>query len=266
MTNTHTEADSGHRPRILIVDDEPASVGLLLEHLGEQPFDLMVALDAADGLRKAERAPPDLVLLDLNMPHEDGFATCRRLKASPACGDVPVIFLTASTLLAHKLQGFALGCVDYITKPFERDEVLARVNLHVTMKRRFSRLKALGRQASLDAASAPPNREAQLFERATALLNSRMQDPPGLIELARSIGTNERKLTDIFRQRLGMTVFDYLTALRMDTVCHLLEHTDMQIQQIAGEVGFANPGDLTRAFRRHFQVSPTEYRQARQSR
>lgn len=74
MPDTTPTPRPGHRPRILIIDDEPPSVGLLLEHLGQQPFDLMVAPDAADGPRKVERAQPDLILLDLNMPHEDGFS------------------------------------------------------------------------------------------------------------------------------------------------------------------------------------------------
>ena len=111
-------------PRILIVEDEPktaAALRLYLEHGG---FEVDVAADGAEGLRKARRAPPDLVVLDVMLPEVDGLAVCRALRKE---SDVPVLFLTARTMEEDKLRGLGLGADDYVTKPFSPREVVARV-------------------------------------------------------------------------------------------------------------------------------------------
>ncbi len=115
--------------RLLIIDDQPASVGLLLAYLEDSDIDLLVALNGEDGLRIASEGQPDLILLDVQMPLMDGFSVCRRLKADRHTRHIPVIFLSAAIGIEDKLQGFAAGGADYITKPFSAQEVLARVFL-----------------------------------------------------------------------------------------------------------------------------------------
>ena len=249
-------------PRILIIDDQPASVGLLLAYLGDCKLDILVALDGRDGLAKARNGQPDLILLDVSMPDQDGFAVCRQLKADPRTAEVPVIFLSASNEIDDKLQCFASGGADYITKPFLEEEVLARVQVQLQTRRRFRLLQAIAVREVLEDSVGEAHRDEHLFNLAVGILKERMADAPGLVELAHEIGTNERKLTEIFRQHVSMTVFDYLTELRLDTARHLLAGGDKQVQLIADLVGYRNPGDFTRAFRRRFQMSPREYRQA----
>jgi transcriptional regulator GlxA family with amidase domain len=140
--------------------------------------------------------------------------------------------------------------------------VLVRVRAHISTKQRLRSLEAAAAQRALHGAGTRANPEEEIFIKTVSVLEARMADPPGLIELARSLGTNERKLTQIFRRKVGMTVFDYLTELRLDTARRLLEGSAMQIQLIADRVGYSNAGDFTRAFRRRFEVSPREYRKA----
>lgn len=120
---------------LLIVDDKPQNLRLVSDFLAEQGFDLMLTRSGMQALEKARLAPPDLVLLDLRMPGMDGFEVCRRLKADPVTADIPVIFMTAEEDTAHKVEGFELGAVDYITKPVQREEVLARIRHHLQLHR-----------------------------------------------------------------------------------------------------------------------------------
>jgi signal transduction histidine kinase len=120
---------------LLIVDDKPQNLRLLSDFLAEQGFELMLTRSGAQALEKARMATPDLVLLDLRMPEMDGFEVCRRLKADPLTQDIPVIFMTAEDHTAPKVEGFALGAVDYITKPVQREELLARIQHHLQLHR-----------------------------------------------------------------------------------------------------------------------------------
>lgn len=120
---------------ILIVDDTPANLGVLVETLGAAGYQLMVAEDGEEALAQSERTQPDLILLDVMMPGIDGFETCRRLRARPQTHDVPVLFMTALNETADKVKAFAAGGVDYITKPIEHEEAMARVRTHLALRR-----------------------------------------------------------------------------------------------------------------------------------
>lgn len=120
--------------KIFIVDDMPANIGVLNNFLNSKGFTVLIAQDGQSALSKIERAQPDLILLDVMMDGMDGYETCRRLKANSATVDIPVIFTTALSDTLDKIQGLELGAVDYITKPFQQEEVLARINVHLNLR------------------------------------------------------------------------------------------------------------------------------------
>jgi len=121
--------------RLLIIDDIPENIGILFGLLSDQGHEVLIAEDGVTGLETAYSEQPDLILLDVMMPLVDGFEVCRRLKEQPTTQDIPVIFLTALSETHNKISGFQLGAVDYITKPLKHEEVLARVNTHLTVRR-----------------------------------------------------------------------------------------------------------------------------------
>ncbi|WP_437733622.1 response regulator [Sorangium sp. So ce1335] len=134
------------RPRdepanILIVDDMPANLSLLTSMLTAQGYEVRAAISGAMALMSAAAVPPDLILLDVNMPQMDGYEVCRRLKADPRTADVPVIFLSAMTGIGDKVAAFEAGGVDYVTKPFELREVLARVGTQLLLHRQRRELE-----------------------------------------------------------------------------------------------------------------------------
>ncbi len=120
---------------LLLVDDNSTNLQVLYQTLETTGCKLLVAKNGETALSIAQKAPPDLILLDIMMPGIDGFEVCRRLKADPATANIPVIFLSALTDTKDKVQGLQLGAVDYVSKPFQPEEVIARVNTHLTIHR-----------------------------------------------------------------------------------------------------------------------------------
>jgi DNA-binding NtrC family response regulator len=121
--------------RILIVDDTPANIQMLMAILKPVGYQLSVATNGRQALEVIEKVGPDLVLMDVMMPDVDGYEACQQIKASPRWRDVPVIFLTAKTDTADIVRGFEVGAVDYVGKPFNGHELLARVSTHLTLQR-----------------------------------------------------------------------------------------------------------------------------------
>lgn len=119
---------------ILIVDDTPINLEMLFDFLSQAGFTVLIAEDGESAIARAEYAPPDLILLDILMPEMDGFETCRLLKQSQLTQDIPVIFMTALSETLDKVKGFELGAVDYLTKPLQHQEVLARIQLHLKLR------------------------------------------------------------------------------------------------------------------------------------
>ncbi|MBD1909000.1 MULTISPECIES: response regulator [unclassified Leptolyngbya] len=119
---------------ILVVDDTPANLEVVAEALGDAGFEVAIATDGERAIRQATISQPDLILLDVMMPGIDGFETCCRLKTAAATCDIPVIFMTALSDPTDKVKGFNLGAVDYVTKPFQEAELIARVTTHLKLR------------------------------------------------------------------------------------------------------------------------------------
>jgi len=118
---------------ILIIDDIPTNLGVMVDLLETEGHHVLVAKNGAEGMRRAESEQPDLILLDVMMPGENGFSVCRRLKAGAATRHIPVIFMTSLDDLQDKLEGFAAGGVDYVAKPVQIPEVVTRVRTHLEL-------------------------------------------------------------------------------------------------------------------------------------
>jgi DNA-binding response OmpR family regulator len=120
---------------VLIIDDSPTNLRILLKYLKTSGFDVIVAESGEKGLSELEKSPPDIILMDVMMPGIDGFETCKRLKEKEENKEIPVIFMTSLSEVSDKIKGFGAGAVDYITKPFKQEEVLLRLNTHLTIRR-----------------------------------------------------------------------------------------------------------------------------------
>lgn len=149
---------------ILIVDDNPTNLSVLAYALKGAGFSIRIATDGQSAIEQIQDELPELILLDVQMPGIDGFETCKRLKANPTTQDIPIIFMTALADVKSKVKGLSLGAVDYITKPFEQEEVLVRVRIHLQLRHLTKTLQQWNE-----------NLEQQVVERTSALQKAQVQ-------------------------------------------------------------------------------------------
>jgi two-component system, sensor histidine kinase and response regulator len=136
----------GEPGTILVVDDQPENVGLLVDLLGSEGHRVLVALDGAAALERLARTSPDLVILDVMMPGLDGYEVCRRIRASADTKHLPVIFMSALADTSARVRGLEVGAADFVSKPFRQEEVLARVRTHLELGRLHRDLEERNRQ------------------------------------------------------------------------------------------------------------------------
>lgn len=139
--------DTAAKPMVLVIDDAPANIRLLNDLLRDH-YHVLFATAGRDALEQAARCQPALILLDIVMPEMDGYEVCRRLKENSVTADIPVIFLTGCTDAEEVVQGFTLGAVDYVTKPFRSSELLARVSTHLQLRQ--ARLEVSRKNSELE--------------------------------------------------------------------------------------------------------------------
>ncbi|GJM43420.1 MAG: hypothetical protein DHS20C21_02620 [Gemmatimonadota bacterium] len=137
------------RPRILVVDDTVTNRRLLQAILKKKDYEILEAADGDAAIELIHATRPDLILLDIMMPRKDGYEVCRELQTDPATRDIPVIFLSAKTLAEDRVKGLEMGAVDYITKPYDRAEILARVHTHIHLRALTESLELANRDLSL---------------------------------------------------------------------------------------------------------------------
>ncbi len=151
--SSHAKPERGAAAvRVMIVDDAPENLLLLADMLGQQGCDVSSHTSGAAALKAAKLSPPDLILLDITMPEMDGYQVCQTLKAHPRLHDIPVIFLSALDQLDDKIKAFAAGGVDYITKPFQFEDVQARIGIHLRLHRLQQQLEKQNRELRMQVA------------------------------------------------------------------------------------------------------------------
>lgn len=254
MSNEHVKRLKN--VHILIIDDNPHEIDELLSVLKLQGARITVANQPRKGIQLAQVFYPDLIVLDVHMPDVNGFAVCRLLREIPSCQDTPIIFLTSAASVAERVSGLTLGGVDYILKPFAVEEVLARIAIHVQLTKRNQTQADKTQLSSLD-----QHPDQVILQAALRLIAHQLNDLPKLTEIAEQVGTHDKKLSTIFREHLGMTVFAWVREERLRKAQELLARSHMTIEDVSSEVGFTSAANFATAFRERFLVTPTGYRQ-----
>lgn len=257
-SSTHADATSDSRTDVLLIDDSITDLQLLIEMMTLRNLRISVALDGSRGYQQAVLLKPGLVLLDIYMPDMDGFTTCQHLKANPLTRNIPVIFLTGANQLRERLEGFAVGGVDYICKPFEELEVLARVGVHlqrVNLAPEVAVSPLMSGEAAYETA-----RDAALYTAAQKMLRDTVARPPSLERLAKLLGTNRRRLNEVFQALSGQPVFGWFREERLRLAYALVSQSDTPFYQISEKLGYSTHSSFTRAFRLRYGFSPSELR------
>ncbi|NVN91773.1 MAG: response regulator [Desulfuromonadales bacterium] len=222
---THEDLDTAQmdvkKPVILIVDDDANNLAVVSDCLTGFNFTVLVAEDGESAVSRADYALPDLILLDIMMPGMDGYETCRRLKLQDSTRDIPVIFMSALDETGHKVQGLEAGAVDYVTKPFHQEELLARVGVHLSIRELNRRLVEANKllEARVEERTrelAITNRELEVeiaerqaaqeqLQKQTVILEEKVEE---LLAAQKALRTSEQKFRAIFDQSfqlIGLT-------------------------------------------------------------
>lgn len=252
-----------HAPRVLLIENRPDEVRSLLEALRREQFQLTVAFDGMQGYGRAVAQKPDIILLDVELGRTDGFAVCRLLKADPATVEIPVIFVTSRGALEDRLTGLREGAVDYIIKPFEPEEVVARMRAHLRSRNWppvLVNTSETDRSNQIVHATTESS-DQFLVSAAARHVQANLARLPPLAELARRVGTHKKRLTKAFRGQKGLSVFEYVRQERLLLACRLLTQTPLTVAEIAEEAGFSSAANFATAFKAAGGTSPTAYRQ-----
>jgi len=255
---------SSERAHIMVIDDSVEELQVLLATLRRVGHRISLAFDALEGYRRAGVLQPDLILLDVHLGATSGFEVCRLLKADQATAHIPVIFLTAGATLEERLTGLREGGVDYILKPFEPEEVLVRVAVHLTLARRGAQppdgVAEVLREPLASEDEEPHDLDRVIVTAAQRLIESDLANVPPLPALAARVGTHEKRLTRAFRAHTGRTVLEFAREARLLRAQHLLAQTPLGIEELAHAIGFSSAANFTTAFKERFGSTPAAYR------
>lgn len=239
--------------RILLVDDRPEELRLLMHALNHEKYQISIAMDGEQGLARARSSPPDLIVLDVKMPRLNGLDVLRSLRSNAATASVPVIFLSVLGDLNDKLAGFELGAVDYVAKPYDPDEMAARIaaklrDAHASDPHSERHLEAHHTQDAAIAKIAEEFIQANLAERQLAT------------KLQRSLGVSEKRLNAIFISERRQSLAAYISAARFQTAQALLRETDISISDIAEQTGHSSAANFTTSFGQKLGKTPAAFR------
>jgi DNA-binding response OmpR family regulator len=238
--------------RILLVDDSRDQLQPLIDALREGGSRIVFASNGPQAYQRALAVSPNLIAMDVRLQPMDGLTVCRVLTADPRTRAIPVMFLTAANDRGQRIGAFEAGAVDYVLKPFELDEVLARMRVHLT--------RADHEPSAAESADSSGFRDdGTLVRAALEHVLDVPDDLPTLDELARHVGTDTAHLSRAFRNSVGQTAHQYLLEVRLRAGQRLLASTALSVGRIADKTGLQRNA-FTAAFRERFGISPSEYR------
>lgn len=266
MDNTASAELSTTSENVLLIIDDNADIRAYVRSIFEGDYHIIEAVDGQDGLEKATASLPNVVICDLMMPRLDGFGFCKALKRGEATSHIPVVMLTAKATVEDRIEGFGLGADDYLTKPFNRAEIQARVRNLVEQRQR------LYRHFTLDTPEGPaipegteptPVRlaaEQQFLERLTAVVMGQLDNTTLSVEtLAEALNMSRVQLHRKLKALTNTTPSDFIRHIRLGQATQLLQAGDQSVTQVAYAVGFDNLSYFAKVFQERYGVLPSKW-------
>jgi len=242
---------------VLVVEDN-ADVRAFVKGYLTEIYDVPEALNGAEGIEKARELIPDLVISDVMMPVQDGYELCRTLKTDEKTSHIPIILLTAKAATENKLEGLDIGADDYVIKPFEPKELLARVKNLIEGRRR---LRERFRVALRPGEIAVPSMEDAFLKRLMAVVEERMSDEQFSVEeLAMRLNMGRVQLHRKITALTDHSASEFIRYMRLHRAMDLLTDNAGTVSEIAYLVGFGNPSHFTKRFQEQFGELPSEVR------
>ncbi|NEU70286.1 response regulator [Spirosoma agri] len=258
---------------ILLIIDDNADIRTFVRSIFEQEYQIVEAVDGQDGLGKATASLPDIIICDLMMPRLDGFGFCKALKNQPATSHIPVVMLTAKATVEDRIGGFELGADDYLTKPFNRAEIVARVRNLVQQRQRLYQWFSANEQAPK--ANEPVGQEfvsvlltveKQFVEQLTDVVHRHIDEPAfGVEVLAEAVNLSRSQLHRKLKVVLNTSPVNFIRKVRLARAAELLAGGEENVSQVAYAVGIDNLSYFSKVFQEQYGVLPSHYKRAEKS-
>ncbi|HSD63161.1 MAG TPA: ATP-binding protein [Ignavibacteriaceae bacterium] len=251
---------SKESPTLLIIEDNE-DVRRYVKGILNDLYIIKEASDGEEGLEKALDMIPDLIISDIMMPKRDGMQLCHNIKSDSRTSHIPVILLTAKTTLKDKIEGLETGADDYLTKPFEADELKARIRGLLDQRKRmqeyFRQHELFGEEIKVITSS-----DKKFLTDTVKIIKENISDPALSVELlARNLAVSRQLLYKKLISLVGESPNEFIRRIRLNRAQKLIESKSGNISEIALEVGFGNPSYFAECFQKQFGVLPSQYHQ-----
>ena len=255
---SHSALRTPHSAIVLIVEDNPDMRAYIRDFL-MQFYDVVEAADGEEGLAKAAKTHPDMIISDVMMPNMDGFQFCEKIKTDPRTSHIPVILLTARASGESKIEGLETGADDYLTKPFDAKELRVRISNLIEQRRKLRerfRREIIVQPGDITVTSI----DEKFLQRAISIVEANISESDfNIDQFCSKIGMSRRTLNRKLRALTGLSTNEFIRLLRLKRAGQLLRNKSATIVEIAYQVGFNNPSYFAECFRKQFGKSPSEY-------
>lgn len=246
------------QPILLIIEDNK-DVTSYIQSILKKEYVLHTASNGQLGIEKAIEILPDIIISDVMMPIKNGYEVCEMLKEDERTSHIPIILLTAKAEQADKLAGLKYGADAYLTKPFDKEELIIRLEKLVTLRKRLQ--ERFANPSALPLSSPIEQQQAVFLEKLDTIVVEQLNNPAFSVpELAKSCQMSQTQVYRKLKALLGKTPSQFIRSIRLAKGKELLENSDLNIAEIAYEVGFTDPNYFSRTFQQEFGVSPRDFR------
>ena len=242
-------------PLLLIVEDNKDVANYIASCI-EAGYQVMFARNGNEGIEKAVKYVPDIIITDLMMPDKDGFELCNTLKNNTATSHIPIIMLTARSLEQDKLKGYSSGADAYLIKPFNKKELLVRIKQLTELRKKLQQ-----KYSGMDLPNAPAIAEDEFLKKAFAAIDKNLDDSEyRSADLASDMNLSESQLYRKIKALTNTSTALFIRNYRLAKAKDMLSSTDLNISEIAYRCGFSDPAWFTNSFKAKYKVPPTKYR------
>jgi len=252
--------ENNSKPLLLFVEDQIEVRDYVLGLL-KQEYNVLPAENGKAGFDVAINSLPDLIISDVMMPVMDGIELCKKLKTDWKTSHIPVILLTAKATHQSKLEGLEFGADDYLTKPFDFEELSIRIKNLITQRKHLK--EKFSKEISLNAESFTTNNlDKDFIEKINKIIETHLQDENFTSEnLAQELFVSRSQLNRKLSAVIGKGPGEFIRIYKLKRAAQMILENKLSITQIALEVGFSSPAQFTRAFQKHYNCSPSEFKQ-----
>ncbi|WP_367389556.1 two-component regulator propeller domain-containing protein [Lewinella sp. LCG006] len=255
----HTNGTDDEQPLVLIIEDNVDIVNYLQSCLREEAYQVLIEYNGLEGMATAFEAVPDLIITDIMMPGIDGYELCRRLKEDERTNHIPIIMLTARVAMDEKIAGLAAGADAYITKPFEKREVLIRLEKLLHLRKTLQQVYLTELKASFELNQINKHSKHPFIQKVEQeILSNLANEDFSVNELSRALLLSRSQLNRKIKAATGMNTSIFIRHIRLLEARKLLQSSSYTVSEVVYAVGFNSPAYFSQAYKHEFGHNPSE--------